>query len=107
MTTQQQNRGLVKAGKNQIALVNRPLPGPRDDYIQVRTIAVALNPADWQNLDEEFPSDAVPMLLGNDLVGIIEGVGRNLTTRWKAGDRVICCVHGGEHPSSPYLVCRR
>lgn len=97
MATQLQNRGLVKTDKNQTAVTNIPFPSLRDDYILVKTIAVALNPADWQNLDEDFESGAKPMLLGNDVAGIVEGVGKNLTKRWKLGDRIVCCVHGGEN----------
>lgn len=97
MATQRQNRGLVKAGKNQTALTNIPFPSLRPDYILVKTVAVALNPADWQNLDEDFEPGSEPMLLGNDVAGIIEGVGKNLTQRWKLGDRIICCVHGGKN----------
>lgn len=99
MATQSQNRGLVKVGKNQTALIDIPFPNLRPDYILVKTIAVALNPADWQNLDEDFDPGSEPLLLGNDVAGIIEGVGENLTERWQIGDRIICCVHGGKkHP---------
>ena len=96
MTLGRGNRGLVKAGRNHAEVIDLPIPRLRDDYISVKTVAVALNPADWQNLDEDFESGSPPLLLGNDLAGVIEAVGDNVTKRLKKGDRVICCTHGGK-----------
>lgn len=95
MASEPENRGLVKSGRNHAEIIDLSIPRLRDDYILVKTVAVALNPADWQNLDEDFESGTPPLLLGNDAAGIIEAVGDNVTKRLKKGDRVICCVHGG------------
>jgi NADPH:quinone reductase-like Zn-dependent oxidoreductase len=103
MATQRQNRGLVKIGKNQTAVTSIPFPSLRPDYLLVKTVAVALNPADWQNLDEDFEPGAEPLLLGHDVAGIVEGVGQNLTKRWKLGDRIICCAHGGKSRCDKHL----
>lgn len=46
MTSKFPNRGLVKQGPNNAAVVVLPYPKLRDDYILVKTMAVALNPAD-------------------------------------------------------------
>ena len=97
MTLGRENRGLVKAGRDHAKVIDLPIPRLRDDYILVKTVAVALNPADWQNLDEDFESGSPPLLLGNDVAGVIEAVGDNVTKRLKRGDRVICCTHGGEN----------
>ena len=97
MAAQRQNRGLVKTGKGCAAITNLALPSLRDDYILIKTVAVALNPADWQNLEEDFEPGAKPMLIGNDAAGIVEAVGENVTNRLKKGDRVMCVVHGGKN----------
>ncbi|RDW83429.1 putative zinc-binding oxidoreductase ToxD-2 [Coleophoma crateriformis] len=89
-----QNRGLVKVAKGQAVVTDIPVPSLQDDYLLVRTIAVALNPADWQNLDEDFVSEVKPMLNGHDAAGIIEAVGKNVTSRLKKGDRIMCAGYG-------------
>ena len=94
--TVRQNRGLVKVGKNRGEVIDIPIPSLRDDYILVKTIAVALNPADWQNLDEDFEPGSKSLLMGHDAAGIIEEIGKNVTSRLKKGDRVIGIAHGGK-----------
>jgi NADPH:quinone reductase-like Zn-dependent oxidoreductase len=63
-----------------------PIPGPlEDDWILIKTKAVALNPADWQEI-EEAPSPG--SIAGCDYAGVVEAVGKNLT-QYKVGDRVL------------------
>ncbi|TVY14528.1 Protein TOXD, partial [Lachnellula arida] len=95
MASKQQNRGLVKKGKNNAAVVNLPYPKLRDDYILVKTIAVALNPADWQDLEEQdLKPGSAPLLIGCDFSGIVEAIGAKVRKELKIGDRVMGCVHG-------------
>jgi NADPH:quinone reductase-like Zn-dependent oxidoreductase len=96
------NKGLLKIGKNQSLLTTIPIPILRDEDVLVRTKAVALNPADWQNLDEDFPEDSKPMLQGHDAAGIIEAVGKSVSQRLKVGDRVLFGCHGGSFSNSLY-----
>ncbi|KAK9236797.1 protein TOXD [Lipomyces kononenkoae] len=94
MVVQHQNRGLVKQGTNHAVVAELPLPSLRDDYILVKTVAVALNPTDWQDLDEDFEPGAKPLLMGCDYAGIVEAVGKNVTKGLQQGDRVMGLVHG-------------
>ncbi|TVY29255.1 Protein TOXD [Lachnellula hyalina] len=95
MTTKHQNRGLVKQGKNDAAVINLPYPKLRDDFIQVKTIAVALNPADWQDLEEqELKPGSPPLLIGCDYSGIVEAIGKDVSKDLKIGDRVMGFAHG-------------
>lgn len=74
-------------------VVDRPIPVLRDDYILVKTIAVALNPTDWKHLDQELAPDGA--LLGCDYAGIVEEVGKNVKKPFKRGDRIHGVAHGG------------
>jgi len=69
-----------------------PLPKLRDEYIIVKTKAVALNPTDWKGLDRG-PVDAIS---GCDYSGIVEEVGKAVTNGLKKGDRVAGFIRGGE-----------
>jgi NADPH:quinone reductase-like Zn-dependent oxidoreductase len=75
-------------------ITNRPRPQLRPTYILVRTVAVAVNPAD--NLYLQFGLAQAGSLLGNDYAGIIEQVGLDAERSWKVGDRVCGCTRGGD-----------
>lgn len=86
-------RAIVIRKRGVAELVNdRPLPQLRDDMILVKTVAVALNPADWKHIyllvDEDGP------LVGSDYAGVVEAVGSKVTKDFKKGDRVCGVVHG-------------
>ncbi|TVY75999.1 Protein TOXD [Lachnellula suecica] len=94
MAFKHQNRGLIKVAKDDAIVANIPYPSLRDDYIIVRTVAVALNPADWQDLGEDFKAASTPLLIGCDYAGFVEAVGKDVTKDLKKGDRVMGCTHG-------------
>ena len=79
-----------KAGEAKVQEI--AIPKLRDDYILVKTKAVALNPTDWKHLD--FLSDK-GSLLGCDYAGVVEEVGSKVTKPFKKGDRVCGFTHGG------------
>lgn len=70
-----------------------PLPKLRDDYILVKTKAVALNPTDWKALHGNPTPGAI---LGCDYSGIVEQIGSKVTTPFKIGDRVAGFVRGAD-----------
>ena len=82
-------RGLKKAE----LVSDRPIPNLRDDYILVKTAAVALNPTDWKNIDNLGMDGA---LSGCDYAGTVEEVGKGVSKQWKKGDRVAGFAHGGD-----------
>ncbi|KAJ8604207.1 hypothetical protein MRB53_041920 [Persea americana] len=88
------NRGLVKLAQDKAAVQDIPFPRLRDDYIRIRTIAVALNPADWQDLGEPYELGRPPLLIGCDFAGIVEAVGPQVTKKFSVGDRVFGGGHG-------------
>lgn len=72
---------------------NVPFPTLRDDYIIVKTKAVALNPTDWKAIEtRSFPG----AIAGCDYSGIVEEVGKAVTNDLKVGDRVAGLIRGGK-----------
>ncbi|CBX96210.1 hypothetical protein IAQ61_001387 [Plenodomus lingam] len=70
-----------------------PLPKlPGDDWILVKTKAVALNPTDWKNIDKATAPGAIA---GCDYAGVVEEVGKGVT-KLKVGDRVAGFARGGD-----------
>ena len=78
-----------------------PLPTLRDNYINVQTKAVALNPTDWKSLYGRTVPGAIS---GCDYSGIVETVGKEVTNGLKVGDRVAGFVHGGKSHCESNLV---
>ncbi|KAF2624513.1 zinc-binding oxidoreductase ToxD [Macroventuria anomochaeta] len=69
-----------------------PLPKIQDNFIIVRTKAVALNPTDWKSI-ENTPSKGA--IAGCDYAGIVEEVGSGVKDV-KVGDRVAGFARGGD-----------
>ncbi|UKZ47826.1 hypothetical protein TrVGV298_002058 [Trichoderma virens] len=80
-------------GKAEI-VKDTPMPKLRDDYIIVKTAAVALNPTDWKQIDY-LPSPGA--IVGCDYSGIVEQVGSAVKHGPRVGDRVMGMVHGSNH----------
>jgi NADPH:quinone reductase-like Zn-dependent oxidoreductase len=98
-----QNHGIIKTTTGKAILTSIPFPKLRDDYILVKTVAVALNPTDWQAVDIAFKPETANTLLGCDAAGIVVEVGKNVTKNFKKGDRVACMAHGGPFFLDRYL----
>ncbi|OAL39197.1 hypothetical protein AYO20_01515 [Fonsecaea nubica] len=72
---------------------DRPKPKLRDDYILVKTVAVALNPTDWKHATFGLAADGC--LSGCDFSGVVEEVGPAVTKSFSKGDRIAGVAHGG------------
>ncbi|KAJ5561984.1 hypothetical protein N7535_003553 [Penicillium sp. DV-2018c] len=89
MTTQ---RAIIVQGPGHASLVqDAPIPEMPDNYILVKTKAVALNPTDWRHIDFVPCKGAT---VGCDYSGIVEAVGPQVKKGFKKGDRVAGFVHG-------------
>ncbi|KAM4056692.1 zinc-binding dehydrogenase [Hirsutella rhossiliensis] len=86
-------KAIVVATPGKASFVSdRPRPTLRDDYLLVKTHAIALNPTDWKHAElTQTPG----VLLGCDYAGVVEEVGPKVTKPFKKGDRVMGFVHGG------------
>ena len=83
----------IEAGK--AAVVDVPVPKlPADDYILVKTTAVAINPTDWKHVEYADKIPCVGIWVGCDYAGIVEEVGPAVTKSFKKGDRICGPVNG-------------
>ncbi|KAG0650013.1 ACT-toxin biosynthesis S2 [Hyphodiscus hymeniophilus] len=97
-----QNRGILKIAQGKAVLATIPIPKIPDNFILVKTVAVALNPTDWQTVDEKPKAGIPPSLLGCDAAGIVVEVGKGVTKDFKPGDRIAGFSHGGNDLHAEY-----
>ncbi len=90
----EQNYALLRESTGIARLQPTKIPTLRDDYILVRTVAVALNPTDYTTLD--CPGDN-GTIVGCDYAGIVEEIGSAVTKAFKKGDRIAGFAHGGNY----------
>ncbi|KAE8350331.1 chaperonin 10-like protein [Aspergillus coremiiformis] len=83
---------VVTSSKQGSLVTDRAIPVLREDYILVKTVAVALNPADWKHIAFVSPTGT---LVGCDYAGIVEDVGKAVKKPFKKGDRVCGFIYGG------------
>ncbi|KAJ6188189.1 Polyketide synthase enoylreductase [Penicillium mononematosum] len=82
---------MVVAGPGQLSLrQDGPLPHVAPDMALVRTVAVAINPADAKMLDY---SPAVGAIHGCDFAGVVIALGSDTPRHLSIGDRVAGAVH--------------
>ncbi|KAK3323916.1 chaperonin 10-like protein [Cercophora scortea] len=84
-------RSITITAPGKAEILTSPLPKLRDDYILVRTTAVALNPTDWKHIDGALNTGA---RVGCDYAGVVEAVGSKVTKAFAPGDRVCGLCHG-------------
>ena len=66
------------------------IPMITDDELLIKVIAASVNPVDWKIRNgwlKEFLSYEFPLILGWDVAGIVEAVGKNVS-KFSVGDRV-------------------
>lgn len=85
-------KAIVVNGTRATVVDSRPIPKLRDDYLLIKTVAVALNPTDAKAITQGRGVENG--LSGCDFAGIVEEVGPSVTKPWKKGDRVFGCTHG-------------
>jgi len=84
---------IIKATGNAV-IETIPTPKLRDDYVLVKTTAVALNPTDYKHVDTGFGGNPIGSIVGLDFAGVVVDVGSKVTKPWKKGDRITGVVHG-------------
>lgn len=70
-----------------------PAPTLGSDELLIRVRAAGINPIDWKLRDKQFPitSPHFPLILGQDLAGIVEQIGAGVTG-WSIGEEVFGLV---------------
>jgi len=71
------------------ALVERdvPVPDPAPDQVRLRVGACAVCRTDLHVLDGDLPNPRLPLILGHEIVGVVEALGQGVR-RFAVGDRV-------------------
>ncbi|EPE05997.1 zinc-binding oxidoreductase [Ophiostoma piceae UAMH 11346] len=84
---------LVIESKAKIVLKEVAAPRLRDDYVLVKTSAVALNPTDWKGA-EGLVGSPIGTRVGCDYAGVVLAVGPKVKQDFKVGDRIAGGAHG-------------
>ncbi|MCJ1467863.1 hypothetical protein MMC07_006488 [Pseudocyphellaria aurata] len=72
-----------------IVLRKRPIPSPGEGEILVKVTVVGLNPYDHRIRDWGlYVQDRLPVVLGNDIAGVVEKLGPGVTAELRPGDHV-------------------
>lgn len=80
---------------------NIPEPTPAKNQVKIQVKAAGVNPLDYRIRNGElrfFIPSQFPMILGNDVAGVVTEVGEEVT-RFKVGDRVFGLLDANEYPS--------
>ncbi|KAK7062143.1 GroES-like protein [Favolaschia claudopus] len=83
----QQQAIIVQSPKAPFVLGTCDVPSPADGEVLIKTMVVGLNPANWIQREYNILIDKYPVVLGNDVAGIVEAVGKGVEG-FKKGDRV-------------------
>ncbi len=83
----------ISAFKTLGSIHDLPTPTAGSGELLIRVRAAGVNPADWKIRDKQSPvsSPHFPLILGQDLAGIVEQVGAGVTG-WAIGDEVFGLV---------------
>ncbi|KAI8822609.1 uncharacterized protein EV422DRAFT_524705 [Fimicolochytrium jonesii] len=90
--TKQISVNIKEQGKAEV-VTDAAIPEIPDDYVLVKTVAVALNPTDWKHIDYSAKAGT---RVGCDYAGTVVKVGKNLTRQFKVGDDIAGAVHGSK-----------
>jgi len=90
-----ETKAIVIKSKGEAAIEAVPTPRLRDDYVLIKTTAVALNPTDWKHVDFLFGGDPTGTRVGCDYCGVVQEVGDKVNKVFKKGDRIAGIAHGG------------
>src|SRR5258708_33904820 len=84
-------------------LVERVVVAPGEGQVRIRVEACGVCHSDAGTVEGQLPGVVYPRVPGNEAIGLIEEVGRGVTT-WQVRQGVGVCCFGGE--DGPYGTCR-
>ncbi|KAF7352369.1 GroES-like protein [Mycena venus] len=85
MSTQQAI--IVQSPKGPFTLGSTGIPSPAKGEVLLKIWSVALNPGNWKQREYDVHVGEYPAVLGNDIAGVIEGLGEDVEG-FKKGDKV-------------------
>ena len=78
-----------------LEIVERAIPEPGAGWVRIKVQACGVCHSDVVTKDGLWPGLQYPRVPGHEAIGVIDAVGPNLPTRWKAGQRVGVGWNGG------------
>jgi NADPH:quinone reductase len=89
-------------------LAELPRPEPQPGEVRIRVQAASFNPSDYQRRQGAGTAGALPLILGNDVAGVIDAIGTGVTA-FAAGDEVYAYLLGGGKTGGAYAeyVCQQ
>jgi NADPH2:quinone reductase len=85
-------------GVENLRVVERPVPSPREGEVLVRVAASGLNYSDVMQREGVYPGGAKPPYFpGIEAAGVVESVGTKQDGETLPGSRVACLTQGGAH----------
>ncbi len=71
-----------------LELVERPIPDPGLGSVRIKVQACGICHSDVMTKEGAFPGITYPRVPGHEVIGVIDAVGKDVPSRWKAGERV-------------------
>ncbi|KAF8214076.1 GroES-like protein [Mycena galopus ATCC 62051] len=85
---------VVQSPKAAFSLNSIAIPVPGKDEVLLKIWSAALNPGNWKQREYDAVLDEYPVVLGNDIAGVVEAVGEDVEG-FKQGDRVFAQALSG------------
>jgi D-arabinose 1-dehydrogenase-like Zn-dependent alcohol dehydrogenase len=71
-----------------LELVERPIPGPEPGSVRIKVQACGICHSDMMTKEGAWPGMTFPRVPGHEVIGVIDALGKEVSSRWKAGQRV-------------------
>jgi D-arabinose 1-dehydrogenase-like Zn-dependent alcohol dehydrogenase len=71
-----------------LQLVERPIPEPGPGQVRIKVYACGICHSDALTKDGVWPGIEFPRVPGHEVIGVIDAVGKDVPSRWAAGQRV-------------------
>lgn len=71
-----------------LELAERPIPEPGAGTVRIKVQACGICHSDVMAKDGHWPGLVYPRVPGHEVIGLIDAVGKDVPTRWQAGQRV-------------------
>ncbi len=71
-----------------LELVERPIPDPAPGSVRIKVQACGICHSDVFTRDGLWPGITYPRVPGHEVIGVIDAPGRDVPSRWRAGQRV-------------------
>lgn len=83
-------KAIEAGGADVLKMMEVPTPSPNENEVLIKVKSAGINPVDFKIRQSGF-GRSFPMIVGNDVSGVVEAVGKNVTN-FKAGDEVFSAL---------------